>query len=130
MTRHVIGIQLHHSTFLADARAGLANMLAGLRGAHDRTKRPEIQALIAEAEALASGLAEEHARARASLRSFYEERDFKRYRDGDLPWPDEDPEGFVARCRCRDACGFHDFGRGTPDDDCSCGQRCYRHPRD
>ena len=54
--------------------------------------------------------------------------DFKRYVDGDLPWPDETAEGFVARCRCYDRCLFHDVGRGSLERDCSCDEWCRQHP--
>ena len=53
--------------------------------------------------------------------------DFKRYVDGELPWPDELEEGFVARCICDDRCLYHDIGRGTIEDDCNCDKVCGQH---
>jgi hypothetical protein len=126
MHRKVTGIQLHHSTFLDDAVRGGSNMLAGLTNAVRRTNSPELKALLEEARALVQRVGEAHGRASASLRDLQADPQFKQYRDGALPWPDEVPEGFVARCSCDDLCLFHDVGRGSWDDNCSC-RPCPQH---
>ena len=69
------------------------------------------------------------ARTAAGLRLQMHQRDpdFKRYVDGEMPWPDELEEGFVARCSCDDRCLYHDIGRGTLEDDCNCDKVCGQH---
>jgi hypothetical protein len=52
--------------------------------------------------------------------------EFKRYVEGELPWPDETLEGFVPRCTCKDRCLFHDTGRGGPEH-CNCDRICGQH---
>ena len=128
--RKIVGVQVHHSVALADASAYAANLAAALRGAARMVQpehRAELEALEAEAQALAQRVGMAGAAARLRIQMFQSDREFSSYVDGDLPWPDEDPEGFEARCRCDDACLLHDRGLGT-EDDCNCAEPCRRHP--
>jgi hypothetical protein len=126
--RRIIGIQVHHSVNLDDASRFGANLLTALEAAHGKTGGEETRRLLD----LLTPLIREVgiARTAAGMRLQMHQRDpaFKRYVDGDEPWPDELVEGFVPRCRCHDLCLFHDIGRGTADQDCSCDRRCGQHP--
>jgi hypothetical protein len=125
--RRITGIQVHHSINLDDASRFAANMLTALEAAHSRTGSAETERLLGQLRPLVREIGVE--RTAAGLRLQMHQRDpaFKRYVDGDLPWPDELAEGFVPRCRCHDQCLFHDVGRGT-ERDCNCDLGCARHP--
>jgi hypothetical protein len=129
MDRKITGIQLHHSTFLDDAGRGGANLVAGLTNALGRTGSAEYEALLTEARMLIVRVAQAQVDAANRLRELGEHDpvQFARCRDGDAPWPDERPEGFVARCRCDDRCLVHDHGRGEPERDCNCDIPCAVH---
>ncbi|WP_051324770.1 hypothetical protein [Candidatus Solirubrobacter pratensis] len=124
--RRIIGIQLHHSVNLDDASRYGVNMLSALEGALKRTGDPEIQALIDQLQPLVRQIGVARTAAGLRLQLHHRDPDFKRYVDGELPWPDELEEGFVPRCTCGDRCLFHDVGRGTQDD-CNCDRVCGQH---
>ena len=126
--RRIIGIQVHHSVNLDDASRFAANMLTALEAAHLRTGSEETRRLLDALTPLVREVGV--ARTAAGMRLQMHQRDahFKRYVDGDLPWPDELAEGFVPRCRCHDRCLFHDVGRGTAENDCNCDEECGQHP--
>ena len=125
--RRIIGIQTHHSVNLEDASRFAVNMLTALEATFKRTGDPEIEALLGELRPLVRQIGV--ARTAAGLRLQMHQRDpeFKRYVDGDLPWPDELEEGFIPRCTCDDRCLYHDIGRGTFEDDCNCDKVCGQH---
>jgi len=126
--RRITGVQLHHSVNLDDASRFAANMLTALEAAHRKSGSEETRRLL---DALAPLVREVGvARTAAGLRLQMHQRDpdFKHYVDGDMPWPDEHEEGFVARCRCDDKCLFHDIGRGSLEQDCNCDEWCRQHP--
>ena len=124
--RRIIGIQVHHSANLDDASRFGANMLSALEGALKRTGDPEIRGLLARLGPLVRQIGVARTAAGLRLQMHQRDPDFKRYVDGELPWPDELAEGFVPRCTCGDRCLYHDTGRGTPDD-CSCDRVCGQH---
>src|SRR3954471_22865576 len=125
--RRIIGIQIHHSVNLDDASRFAVNMLTALEAADKKTADPEVRALLEDLRPLVRQVGV--ARTAAGLRLQMHQRDpeFKRYVDGELPWPDELEEGFVARCTCDDRCLYHDVGRGTLEDDCNCDKVCGQH---
>jgi hypothetical protein len=125
--RPIIGVQLHHSVMLEDASRFAINMLTALEATLKRTGDPEIRDLLERLGPLVREVGV--ARTAAGLRLQMHQRDpgFKRYVDGELPWPDELPEGFVPRCSCEDRCLFHDVGRGTLERDCNCDRACGLH---
>jgi hypothetical protein len=124
--RRIIGIQVHHSVNLDDASRFGANMLTALEAALKRTDSPEIRQLLDECRPLVRQIGVARTAAGLRLQMHQRDPDFKRYVDGELPWPDELEEGFVPRCTCDDRCIFHDIGRGTPDD-CNCDRICGQH---
>jgi hypothetical protein len=125
--RRIIGIQTHHSVNLEDASRFGVNMLTALEATLKRTGDPEVEALLDELRPLVRQIGV--ARTAAGLRLQMHQRDpeFKRYVDGELPWPDELEEGFMPRCTCDDRCLYHDVGRGTAEDDCNCDRVCGQH---
>ena len=125
--RRIIGIQTHHSVNLEDASRFAVNMLTALEATLKRTDDPEIQHLLDELRPLVRQVGVARTAAGLRLQMHQRDPDFKRYVDGDLPWPDENAEGFVPRCRCDDRCLFHDTGRGTIEDDCNCDLACGQH---
>lgn len=127
MNRKIIGVQTHHSVNLDDASRFGVNMLTALEAAHKRTKDPEITRLLETLGPLVREIGAARTAAGFRLQMHHSDPNFKRYVDGDLPWPDETEEGFEARCRCGDACLVHDSGVGSFDDDCNCRTRCYQH---
>ena len=124
--RRIIGIQVHHSANLDDASRFGANMLSALEGALKRTGDPEIRGLLERLGPLVRQIGVARTAAGLRLQMHQRDPDFKRYVDGELPWPDELTEGFLPRCTCADRCLYHDTGRGTPDD-CSCDRVCGQH---
>jgi hypothetical protein len=127
--RRIVGIQVHHSVNLDDASRFGVNMLTALQAAHTKSGSAETARLL---EVLGPMVREVGvARTAAGLRLQMHQRDpdFKRYVEGDLPWPDETEEGFVPRCRCHDRCLFHDHGQGSLDD-CNCDLVCAEHGDD
>lgn len=128
--RRITGIQVHHSAHLEDASRFAANMLTALEAASNKTGSREIRRLLDELGPLVREVGVE--RTAAGMRLQMHQRDplFKRYVDGDLPWPDERAEGFIPRCRCNDRCLYHDIGRGTLEQDCTCNEPCRQHPDD
>ena len=125
--RRITGIQVHHSVNLDDASRFGVNMLTALAAAHTRTGDPELRRLIDELGPLIRQVGVARTAAGLRLQMHQRDPDLKRYVDGELPWPDELEEGFVPRCTCHDRCLFHDVGRGTLEDDCSCGKVCGQH---
>jgi hypothetical protein len=125
--RRIIGIQTHHSVNLEDASRFGVNMLTALEAALTRTGDPEIRQLLEELRPLVRKVGVARTAAGLRLQMHQRDPDFKRYVDGESPWPDELEEGFVARCSCDDRCLFHDIGRGTLDDDCNCERVCGQH---
>ena len=124
--RRITGIQVHHSVNLDDASRFGVNMLTALEAAHRKSGCDETRRLI---EVLGPMVREVGvARTAAGLRLQMHQRDpdFKRYVEGELPWPDEQLEGFVPRCTCHDKCLFHDVGRGTLEH-CNCDRICGQH---
>jgi hypothetical protein len=124
--RRIIGIQTHHSVNLDDASRFAVNMLTALDGAHARTGSDEVRELRDELAPIVRRIGVARTAARLRLQMHQSDPDFKRYLDGELPWPDEQAEGFVPRCTCADRCLFHDTGRGTIED-CNCGHVCAQH---
>jgi hypothetical protein len=124
--RRIIGIQIHHSVNLDDASRFAVNMLTALEAADKKTADPEVRALLDVLRPLVRQIGV--ARSAAGLRLQMHQRDpeFKRYVDGERPWPDELAEGFVPRCTCQDRCLFHDVGRGGPEH-CNCERPCGQH---
>jgi hypothetical protein len=124
--RRIIGIQVHHSVTLDDASRFGVNMLTALQSAHRRTASPELEHLLERLAPLVREVGVARTAAGLRLQLHQRDPDFKRYVDGDLPWPDEDPTEFVPRCRCQDRCLFHDTGRGTLEH-CTCDVVCAQH---
>jgi hypothetical protein len=124
--RRIVGIQLHHSVNLDDASRFAVNMLTALEAADRKTADSEVRSLLDRLRPLVREIGV--ARTAAGLRLQMHQRDpeFKRYVEGELPWPDETLEGFVPRCTCKDRCLFHDTGRGGPEH-CNCDRICGQH---
>jgi hypothetical protein len=123
--KRIIGIQVHHSVFLDDALRGASNACAGLDSAIIRTGDNDLIELLWHLRGLARELSAARDRARGRLHSLPKDQVI-RCRDGEEPWPDELPEGFVPRCTCYDRCLTHDTGVGR-DEDCNCGKVCPAH---
>ena len=102
-------------------------MLTALEAALTRTDDPEIRQLLDELRPLIRQVGVARTAAGLRLQMHQRDPDFKRYVDGELPWPDELEEGFVARCICDDHCLYHDIGRGNLEDDCNCDKVCGQH---
>jgi hypothetical protein len=126
--RRITGIQVHHSVNLEDASRFGANLLTALEAAYKKTGAEETKKLIDELTPLVRKVGVERTAAGMRLQMHQRDPEFKRYVEGDEPWPDELAEGFVARCRCHDKCLFHDMGRGSAEQDCNCGIPCGQHP--
>jgi hypothetical protein len=124
--RRIIGIQVHHSVNLDDASRFAVNMLTALDGALAKSGDDELVQLRADLLPLVRRIGVARTAAGLRLQLHQRDPDFKRYVDGELPWPDERVEGFVPRCSCADRCLFHDTGRGTPAD-CRCDRPCALH---
>jgi len=92
--KRIIGIQVHHSVFLDDALRGAANACAGLDSAIVRTGNNDLIELLWRLRGLARELSEVRDRSRGRLLSLPKEQVI-RCREGEEPWPDELPEGFV-----------------------------------
>lgn len=125
--RRITGIQVHHSTNLEDASRFAANMLTALEGALAKTGSEEIKQLIEDARPIVHRIGVARTAAGLRLQMHHRDPDFRRYRDGELPYPDELEEGFVPRCTCHDRCLFHDTGRGSVEN-CTCDRACGQHP--
>jgi hypothetical protein len=126
--RRITGIQVHHSVNLDDASRFGANLLTALEAAHKKTGSEETEHLLEQLRPLVREVGVARTAAGMRLQMHQRDPDFKRYVDGDKPWPDELVEGFVPRCRCDDRCLFHDIGRGTLEQDCTCDLECGQHP--
>lgn len=111
MRRHIIGIQVHHSTLLDDAMRGAVNACAGLRGAHNLTDNRDLLELLDAAQDLAVRITHARRDAGDRLQQLYEDdpQTFRDARAGRIPWPDETAEGFQPRCTCSDRC-LHEQG--------------------
>ena len=125
--RRITGIQLHHSVNLEDASRFGVNMLTALQSAHTKTGDPEIRRLLDVLGPLVRELGVARTAAGMRLQMHQRDPDFRRYVDGELPWPDELEDGFVPRCSCHDRCLVHDVGRGSAGEHCTCGRVCARH---
>jgi hypothetical protein len=125
--RRITGIQVHHSVNLDDASRFGVNMLTALQAAHTKTGSEETRRLLDVLGPLVREIGVARTAAGMRLQMHQRDPDFKRYVDGELPWPDELAEGFVPRCTCNDRCLFHDTGRGTLEDDCNCDRVCGQH---
>ena len=125
--RRIIGVQLHHSVKLEDASRYAINMLTALEATLERTGDQEIRQLLDELGPLVRQIGVARTAAGLRLQLHQRDPDFKRYVNGELPWPDELTDGFVPRCTCDDRCLFHDVGRGTLEQDCSCDRGCGLH---
>ena len=126
--RRITGIQVHHSVNLEDASRFGANLLTALEAAHKKTGSEETKKLIDELTPLVRKVGVERTAAGMRLQMHQRDPEFKRYVEGDQPWPDELADGFVPRCRCHDKCLYHDLGRGSVEQDCTCDIRCGQHP--
>src|SRR3954453_22150713 len=124
--RRIIGIQTHHTVNLEDASRFAVNMLTALEATLKRTGDPEIDELPERLRPLVREIAVGPTAAGLRLQMHQRDPDFKRYVDGELPWPDELEEGFVARCTCHDRCLVHDVGRGGVEH-CNCERPCGQH---
>jgi hypothetical protein len=124
--RRIVGIQIHHSVNLDDASRFAVNMLTALEAADSKTADPEVRALLDNLRPLVREIGVARTAAGLRLQLHQRDPDFKRYVEGELPWPDETTEGFVARCTCNDRCLFHDVGRGGPEH-CNCDRVCGQH---
>jgi hypothetical protein len=127
MRKRIVGINIHHSVFLDDALRGAANASAGLDSAIVRTGDNDLIELLWRLRGLTKELADARDRSRRRLRSLPADQVI-RCREGEEPWPDELPEGFVPRCTCYDRCLVHDTGVGR-DEDCNCAKVCPAHGR-
>jgi hypothetical protein len=125
--RRIIGIQTHHSVNLEDASRFAVNMLTALEATLKRTGDPEIDQLLGRLRPLVREIGVARTAAGLRLQMHQHDPDFKRYVDGELPWPDELEEGFIPRCTCDDRCLYHDIGRGTLEYDCNCDRVCGQH---
>ena len=125
--RRIIGVQTHHSVNLEDASRFAVNMLTALEATLKRTGDPEIQRLLDELAPLVRQIGVARSAAGLRLQMHQRDPDFKRYVDGELPWPDELAAGFVPRCTCDDRCLYHDIGRGSLEQDCTCDRICGQH---
>ncbi|HYN50890.1 MAG TPA: hypothetical protein VES62_08180 [Thermoleophilaceae bacterium] len=96
MRKRIIGIQVHHSVFLDDALRGAANACAGLDSAIVRTGDNDLIELLWRLRGLTRELSEARDRSRGRLLSPPKDQVI-RCREGEEPWPDELPEGFVPR---------------------------------
>ncbi len=126
--RRIVGIQIHHSVNLDDASRFAANMLTALEAAHGKSGSAETRRLIDQLKPLVREVGVERTAAGMRLQMHQRDPQFKRYVEGDLPWPDETTDGFVPRCRCHDRCLYHDVGRGSLEQDCNCDEWCRQHP--
>jgi hypothetical protein len=124
--RRIIGIQIHHSVNLDDASRFAVNMLTALEAADKKAADPEIRALLDRLRPVVREIGVARTAAGLRLQMHQRDPDFKRYVEGELPWPDETTEGFVARCTCNDRCLFHDMRRGEPEH-CNCDRICGQH---
>lgn len=125
--RPIVGVQLHHSVTLNDASRYAVNMLTALEAADRRMlEGDDVAELLEELRPLVHRIGIARAAAHMRLMLHQADPEFSAYVDGDMPWPDEDPEGFVARCRCHDRCLFHDLGQGT-EEHCNCAKHCRQH---
>jgi hypothetical protein len=124
--RRIVGVQLHHSVTLNDASRYAVNMLTALESADRRTLDDDVAELLDEFRPLVRRIGIARAAADMRLKLHQADADFTAYVDGDMPWPDENPEGFVARCRCNDRCLFHDMGQGS-EEHCNCDKLCRQH---
>lgn len=131
--RRVTGVQLHHSTTLADAVRFLANAVSALDSVGRTTDDPFYAALSDQARAL---LRETSKAERASQEALLALREanpeaFADARDGRTPWPDENDD-VELRCTCDDRC-LHRFGEDIdigPNGICNCPENkrpCPRH---
>jgi hypothetical protein len=125
--RRIIGIQTHHSVNLEDASRFAVNMLTALEATLKRTGDPEIHQMLDRLRPLVREIGVARTAAGLRLQMHQRDPDFKRYVDGELPWPDELEEGFIPRCTCDDRCLYHDIGRGTLENDCNCDRVCGQH---
>jgi hypothetical protein len=125
--RRIIGIQVHHSVNLDDASRFGVNMLTALQAAHAKTGSEETRRLLDVLGPLVREIGVARTAAGMRLQMHQRDPEFKRYVEGELPWPDELEEGFVPRCICHDRCLFHDIGRGTEEENCNCGRVCGQH---
>jgi hypothetical protein len=125
--RRIIGIQLHHSVNLEDASRFGVNMLTALEATLKRTGDPEIRQLLEELRPFVRQVGVARTAAGLRLQMHQRDPDFRRYVDGELPWPDELEEGFIPRCTCDDRCLYHHVGRGTLEDNCNCETACGQH---
>ena len=126
--RSITGIQVHHSVNLDDASRFAANMLTALESAYAKSGSEDTKRLLDELRPLVRQVGVERTAAGMRLQMHQRDPHFKRYVDGDMPWPDERAESFVPRCRCYDRCLFHDVGRGSLERDCTCDEWCRQHP--
>jgi hypothetical protein len=126
--RRITGIQVHHSVNLDDASRFAANMLTALEAAHAKSASSETARLLDQLRPLVREVGVERTAAGMRLQMHQRDPHFRRYVDGDMPWPDETADGFIARCRCHDRCLFHDVGRGSLERDCTCDEWCRQHP--
>lgn len=125
--RRIVGVQIHHSVTLADAGRYAVNMLTALESVERRAlEDEEVTELLEQLRPLVQRIGVARAGSEMRLRLHQADPDFDAYVEGDLPWPDEDPDGFVTRCRCDDRCLFHDVGRGS-EADCTCDVPCRQH---
>ena len=124
--RRIVGIQLHHSVNLDDASRFAVNMLTALEVVEKKTDDPEVRGLLDRLRPLVREIGVARTAAGLRLQMHQRDPDFKRYAEGELPWPDETAEGFVPRCTCNDRCLFHDIGRGGPEH-CNCDRVCAQH---
>jgi hypothetical protein len=124
--RRIVGIQVHHSVNLDDASRFGVNMLTALEAAHRKSGSEQTQRLLDVLGPLVRDVGVERTAAGLRLQMHQRDPEFRRFVEGELPWPDELAEGFVPRCSCHDKCLFHDVGRGTVAD-CRCDRRCGQH---
>ena len=124
--RRIVGIQIHHSVNLDDASRFGVNMLTALQSAHTKSGSAETQRLLEVLGPIVREIGAERMAAQLRLQMHQRDPEFQRYVDGELPWPDEQADGFVPRCTCGDRCLFHDVGRGTAEH-CTCDRVCGQH---
>jgi len=143
MRRAIIGIQVHHSVLISDAVRHLVNGTQALAGAAGLATVSAVELLVLREEVarILRRVTELEDEARRRMQELYLENPemFRAARDGDIPWPDEDPVDFEPRCRCQDRCLVHDgnlaetewaqrYGPEAVAAECNCDVGCAAHP--
>lgn len=122
----VIGMQLHHQTFIGDAYRHLVGAAQALGAVLERTGEDRYEALQGEVDELVRRVGAVEREVRKRFQKLYEDDPvlFVRCREGYEPWPDEITESFTPRHSCRDRCLYHDHGVDSAWAQCNCKVIC------